>query len=176
MVENTLERWALSIFLAAVAYFILELLFLFVYAPSRYPVSSLSRVNIALAPVAAFFIALSFSGLNIFLHLPFWISLLSFIVLIFCLFLFTAHPSADSVHRWRWGWLGGVIGLHLAFLNILLPVGMVVHGAVAAFLTAFPLRIRRYTYQPRPHASVAWSEGVLAFFLFIVILLTSRWI
>jgi hypothetical protein len=176
LIETSIERLIILLLFVGIPYLVLELLFLLMYAPARYPVNGLSRVNIAFVPLTAFFLAATFDGLLVFLRLPWWVPVAVFTLVGGLLFLFTAHPTANRPHRWRWAVLGGIIGLHIGILELLLPVSMLVHGALGAFLLAFPLRLRRYAYQPVPSRRLAWSEGLLACLFFVGLLVVSRWI
>jgi hypothetical protein len=71
--------------------------------------------------------------------------------------------------------LGGFVGLHAGIFNLLLPLAMTVHGALAALIFSVPLRMRRYAYDPVPSNTIAISEGVLAALCFGVLLFTARW-
>ncbi|MSR85138.1 hypothetical protein EXS71_01730 [Candidatus Uhrbacteria bacterium] len=176
LVQNVYEKWIVTFLLAGISFFALELTFLFTRAPSRYPVNGLSRFNIALIPLMAFFLAATLNGLEVFLRLPWWIFGCAFLVFGASAFFFTAHPTAKFKHRSQWTFLGVLVGLQTAILGLVLPVSMLVHGALAAFFFLFPLRIRRYAYPPVPSWRTAWSEGLLAVIFFIGILITTRWV
>lgn len=179
LTENSLERWIVTGLFVGIPLLSLELFFLLVYDPSRYPVNGLSRLNLALLPVASFFLASTVSGLQVFLvdslHLPEWVWPVIFVLFGSVFYLLTAHPSAERAHRERWAWIGALVGLQVGLLGLLMPVGMAVHGAVAALIFSFPLRMRRYAYQPVPPPQLAWAEGVLAIGLFCALLFSSRW-
>ncbi|MDO8617947.1 MAG: hypothetical protein Q7N87_03630 [Candidatus Uhrbacteria bacterium] len=176
VVGSFFGRLVLTALFIGIPYFILELLFLLIHAPARYPVNGLSRFNIALVPVATLFFAASLNGLNVGLRLPWWIITGAFCIFGAALFFFTAHPTASRVHRLRWSALGGLVGAHIGILEWVLPLSMFAQGALAAFLLFVPLRFRRYLYQPQPARRVAWSESVLASVCFLVILISARWI
>lgn len=175
LVEAPESRTALSVLLAGTAAVSLEMLWLFVFDPARYPVHGLSRVNVAFMPLSAFFICLGLTGLGYFLRTPEWLTPLVMTALGGAAFILTAPHSHTQAHRWRWGMLGAMIGLQVGILAIILPVSVVVQGALAAIMFAIPLRIRRYAIDPVPKRVVAWTEGVGASVLFLTVLLVSRW-
>lgn len=176
MAESTFERVILTVLFAGVPLLTAELLFLLTRDPARYPVNGLSRVNLTLVPVAAFFLASTLNELWVFIRLPWWIGLSAFTMFGAALYAATAHPTADRLHRGRWAGLGGGIGLHLGILGLLLPISMAAHGALAALLLAFPLRVRRYAYQPVPSVMHVWTESILAIIFFVGLLVSSRWV
>lgn len=176
MTETTIQRFVVTMLFVGIPFLILELLFLFLYAPSRYPVSGLSRVNITLIPLGAFFLASSLNGLFVFLRIQIWIPLVVSLLFAALAYFLTAHPTADHRHRIRWGLLGALIGLHVGFLGLLLPFGMFVHGALSALFVSLPLRMRRYAFQPKPSRKLAMAESTFAIILLGLILGTSRWI
>jgi hypothetical protein len=69
-----------------------------------------------------------------------------------------------------------MVGVHIGLLAWILPVGHGVYAALVALLLALPLRIRRYSYDPRPSRRHAWVESGLAAVFFFGILVSSRWI
>lgn len=175
LVEQNAEKIVVSLLFAFVPCLVLELLFLSVHDPARYPVNGLSRLNIAMIPIAAFYLGATLYGLKVFLRIPGWIVPAAFAALGGLLYYATSHPSADANHKRRWLALGGGLGLHVGFLGLLLPIGMMAHGALSALLLVFPLRLRRYAYQPYPTSGHAWTESLLAVLIFIAILATAQW-
>ncbi len=175
LVEGSLTRFVTSLVFLLIPLVSLELLFLFLYDPTRYPVNGLSRFNIALVPVAGFFLASTWHGLGVFLQMRSWVSVASFILLGASFYFLTTHPNAHRTHRRRWMLLGGLLGGQIGLLGLLLPVSMAVQGALASLLLCLPMRIRRYAYQPQPSFKMAWSEGVLALAGFVALLFTARW-
>jgi len=175
LVEAPESRLALSILLAGTAAVSLEMLWLLVFDPARYPVHGLSRLNMAFMPLSAFFTCLGLTGLGYFLRTPEWLTPAVMTALGVATFVLTASHSHSIAHRWRWGALGAGIGLQVGILAIILPVSVVVQGALAAILFAIPMRIRRYGSDPVPKRYVAWTEGVGASVLFLTVLLVSRW-
>lgn len=176
MVESGYGRVFLTMFFVGIPYMVLELLFLLLYAPARYPVNGLSRFNIALVPISTVLFGSAFQGLIVGLRAPWWMVMGAFVFFGVAFFFFTAHPTAHHTHRLRWGVLGGWAGLHVAILELVLPLSVFTQGALAALLIFVPLRLRRYAYGPQPSHRVAWSEAVLAGICFFTILWTARWI
>lgn len=175
MAESSLERIGLTVALIALSFVTLELFFYYAYDPTHYPVNAFSHVNLALVPFIIFYTTCGLSGVNLFLRAPWWLSVGIFFVLGMILFTLTEHPVADAAHRLRWRGLGSWIGIQAAILLIFLPVTVSTRGAVLALLFFIPLRIRRYSYAPRPPARLAWIEGIAAIFLFVTLLLTAQW-
>lgn len=175
LAEQTYERIVLTLVLSGIPAFALELYYLANYEPTKYPVNGLSRLNVALVPVIAFFAAVALYGMQVFLRLNSWYSLIAFPVAAAALYFVTSHPTAERPHRLRWSLVGAMAGLHAAILVLLLPVSLVVHGAIAAIMIAAPLRIRRYAHPPTPSRRLAYTEGISSAVLFLAILLTSRW-
>ncbi|MEI7511956.1 MAG: hypothetical protein WCK01_00650 [Candidatus Uhrbacteria bacterium] len=179
--EQPIERGFLTALGAGIPLLSLELLFLYAYQPTRYPVNAISRLNLALVPLTAFFLAVGLMGLQIFLTDPAWehvadpVTLGAFMLLGAVLTLITGHPTSDRAHRVRWTAFGALLGLHIGLLCIILPVSLSVIGCIAALGFAAPLRARRYGYDPKPPIQLAWVEGISAFVLFMTILLVSRW-
>jgi hypothetical protein len=175
LVEAPESRLALSALFAGASAVSLEMLWLLVFDPARYPVHGLSRLNTAFMPLSAFFTCLGLTGLSYFIRTPEWLAPTVMSVLGLATFVLTASHSHSMTHRWRWGMLGALIGLQVGILAIILPVSVVVQGALAAILFAIPMRIRRYGSDPVPKRVVAWTEGVGAGVLFLTVLLVSRW-
>lgn len=176
LLEKPHERFLLSLGLAGSVWLTLELFYLLSRARARYPVNGLSRVEMALAPVSVFFIAMSLHGLRVFLRLPFWVPAVVFACYTALWFSVTSHPTADRGARVRWAALGSLVGLHIGFVVWMLPVAHAVSGALAAILFSVPLRIRRYAYAPVPSKKHAYAESGLAWVFFLALIFTSRWI
>lgn len=175
LADSSWERMIYSAAFVGIPLLVLELLYMLTSDPVRYPVNALSRINIALAPLAIFSMTESLVGVYVFAPLPWW-CLLLVLCLVSAIFVFaTSHPTADKRHRIRWTVIGAVIGLHAAVLGMILPVGMTVSGTLAAFLLAFPLRTRRYAFAPVPSRAHAWTEGALGSALVMALLLSARW-
>ncbi len=175
LMESSFERLLISTIFIGAMLLVLELLFLLAHDAPHYPVNGLSRVNITLVPVGAFYLAFTMAGLLTFIRIPWWVSLVTFALYTSLVYWFTCHPMADYVHRRRWLMFGGCVGVHIGLLTILMPVGMAVHGAIAAFLVAFPLRVRRYAFQPVPSRRLAMTESILGLVGLFSLLLVSRW-
>lgn len=176
MAETALERWVITILLTIIPFLVLELLFLLTRAPSRYPVNGLSRLNITLVPLGAFFLGATLNGLAVFVHIRAWIFLIALASFSAAAFFLTSHPTATHAHRGRWSALGAIVGVHAGLLGLLLPVGVLVHGALTSLFIGFPLRVRRYAYEPVPSRRLAWGESVLALGLLVVLMISSRWV
>lgn len=175
LIETPESRLTVSILFAVSATASLEMLWLLVFDPARYPVHGLSRLNTAFMPLAAFFACLGLTGLGYFIRTPEWVPLVVMSTLGALAFFLTSHHSHSVAHRNRWTIFGAFIGLQVGILAIILPVSIVVQGALASMLFAIPLRIRRYsTGTTRKHVT-AWGEGIGVAVLFLTILLVSRW-
>ncbi|HVM90541.1 MAG TPA: hypothetical protein VMU11_01425 [Verrucomicrobiae bacterium] len=181
LVEQPVEQILITALGAGIPLLSLELLFLYAYQPSRYPVNAISRVNLALIPLSAFFLAEGLMGLQIFLTDPAWkqiadpVTIGTFIALGAILALLTSHPTSDRGSRTRWTLFGGLLGLHLGILCAILPVALPVAGCLVALGLAAPMRARRYGHDPKPPAQLAWAEGTFAFVLFLTLMLVSKW-
>lgn len=176
LVEGALAVWTVIVLASVSCYASLELLFLLVYHPSRYPVNGLSRVNIAYVPIAIWYAAATSSGLLVFLMMDRVWHVLFMVVLGALLFRTTGHTEASMVEKTVWTILGALIGAHVGLLGILLPVSMPVQGLIAAFLLSGSLRTRRYIYEPKPSGQQAWIEALSAVAAFVVVLSTTKWL
>ncbi|MCC6563684.1 hypothetical protein IT087_02220 [Candidatus Uhrbacteria bacterium] len=175
MAERVEERILLTILMTVVPLYSLELLHLLAHQPSRYPVNGLSRLNLALVPLSAYCIAVGLVGMQIFIRWPDWATVLCFTALGAAVARITEHPTVGRAASIRWIIFGAVLGLHVGFLAVVLPVGLEVTGSLAALAFAWPLRARRYSYEPKPPRRLAYIESAGATFFFIAILLVSRW-
>lgn len=168
---------SLIIALASIASFVsLELLFLFIYHPSRYPVSGISRVNIAYVPISVWYVAATSNGLLVFLHMEKIWHVFIMLALGAVLFRTTGHEGASAPEKTLWTFLGALIGAQVGLLGVILPVSMQVQGIIAAFLLCASLRARRYLYDPKPSLKQAWIEGMSATVAFVVVLSTAKWL
>jgi hypothetical protein len=154
----------------------LELLFALAFNPSRYPVNALSRVNIGYVPLAIWYTAATSSGLLIFLHVnKIWHPILM-VALGTILFRTTGHPGATTQQNAIWTALGALIGLHVGLLGLFLPVAMPVQGFIATIVLCSALRVRRYMYDPKPSARLAWVETSSSLVAIIAVLSTAKWL
>lgn len=176
LAEGTIAVWCVIAIAMITSFISLELLFLMVYDPSRYPVNGISRANVAYVPVAVWYAASTSNGLIVFLHAaPIWhISLLTVMGAI--LFRTTEHATATREEKSVWMILGAVIGAQVGLLGVMLPVSMPLHGLIAAAILSSALRVRRYLYHPKPSLRQAWIEGIGAVVLFIGALATAKWL
>ena len=175
LAETWLQRFALSVLFIGLPFLVLELVYTLTSDPARYPVNALSRLNLALVPLVMFTIAGTLSGISIFLRAPWWFAPIVLVPSSALLAFATTHPTADARHRGRWTALGAFAGLHASAFALILPVGMMVQGSLAALLVAFPLRVRRYGFAPVPSRLHAWSETGIACLLLIGLLVSARW-
>jgi len=175
LIESPESRLALSILVAGTAGVSLEMLWLLVFDPARYPVHGLSRLNMAFMPLSFFFTTIGLTGLGYFIRTPEWVTPAITALLGSAAFVLTFHHSHSANHRWRWALVGGAIGLQIGILANILPVSIVVQGAIASLLIAIPLRIRRYGTGAAPRPVTAWGESLGVGILFLTILLISRW-
>lgn len=174
--ENAIGRTVIIILATAAAYLSLELLFLLAYAPPKYPVHGLSRVNIAYVPFIIFYAAATSAGLMTFLHTSAWVHIVLLVLLGLVLFRTTGHPEATSEQNNRWMLIGAIVGLHLGLLGVMLPLSMYAQGAAAMVIFSGILRLRRYLYHPMPGKRQALFEGMTAVAFLIAVLATSRWL
>jgi hypothetical protein len=181
LIEDELGQILFTLLGIGIPLLSLELLFLYAFQPTRYPVNAISRLNLALVPLTGYFLGVGLMGLQVFLTDPAWVHIADPVTLgIFAalgsvLALITCHPTSDRAHKARWASFGALLGLQIGILCIILPVALPVIGCVAALGLAAPLRARRYSHDPKPPVRLAWAEGTMAFVFFVTILLVSRW-
>ena len=175
LIEGVWLQWMVTVLFVGITILALKLFLLLCLDPHRYPINALSHVNIALAPFILFFLAFALNGFVVFVRLPWWAVGLACTLVCGALFLLTSHPTATMSDRLRWTLFGICVGAQLSILIQILPVGMYVHGAIGALFVGIPLRMRRYTYQPKPSRSLARFEVVAAVIVFFAVLLLARW-
>lgn len=176
LVESPLARSMITV-LAAVSTFVsLELLFLLAFNPAAYPVSGLSRVNIAYVPIATWYAISTSVGFLVFLHSDGIWHVLVAAALGAVLFRTTGHPGATHAQNRTWMLIGLITGIEIGAIGLILPVSMGMQGFIAALIFTAVLRVRRYVYDPKPSVRLAWSETVGACTLFAASLLTAKWL
>lgn len=163
--------------LAAVAAFVsLELLFLLARDPGNYPVNGLSHVNIAYVPLTVWYAVSTSNGVLVFLQSAGIWHIAVCAVLGILLFRTTGHPGATRQQNGIWMAIGGLVGAEIGLLGLLLPVSMQMQGLIAVLVFCGALRVRRYLYEPKPSRRLAWSESVIGLVLFIVSLVSAKWL
>lgn len=176
LIEGTVP-FMVMLALASVCSFIsLELLFLLSYHPSAYPVNGLSRLNIAYVPLIVWYAVATSSGLRVFLHVnPAW-HLVLVAALGVVLFRTTGHPGASLRQNAVWAVVGALVGFEVGAVGLLLPLSMEMQGLLAAILLCATLRARRYLYDPKPSRRMAWLEASAATSVFLMSLLSAKWL
>lgn len=159
-----------------VSFLSLELLFILAHDPSRYPVNGLSRLTIAYVPLTIWYAASTSSGLLTFLHADRFWHVLAMAVLGGVLFRTTGHPGATPAQNTVWTMVGILAGFQAGLLGAMLPLAMPMQGLVASFILCVPLRARRYVYAPHPTSRQAWIEGMAAGTIFLLSLVTAKWL
>ena len=175
LAEGVWARWGIPVLAGIAAFAALELLFLHVFLPARYPVNGLSHLNLALVPLALWCVQSASVGLSVFIHAPRWIGVVMMGAVCGALFWATAHAESRAAHQRRWALLGVLIGVHLGLLGTLLPLPIPVHGAYAAALGAVGLRARRYGISPRLSRRVVLVELLIATALVLTLFMTGQW-
>ncbi|HWR00014.1 MAG TPA: hypothetical protein VN397_04190 [Candidatus Methylomirabilis sp.] len=175
LMEGLWVSVALPLLAGGVTFVALELLFLLIYRPTRYPVNGMSHLNLSLVPVAILFAQFASVGLTVFVHASRVIPVAVMAAVTALLFHVTSHVEATAEHRRRWTALGAWIGVHIGLLGIFLPVNLVFHGSLAAVVAAFALRTRRYGIAPRLAPRFVVAEIIVAAALLIAMATTARW-
>ena len=176
LVENSLERWVIIVLSGVSTFLSMELLFFYIFSPSRYPMHGLSRVNIAYVPFIIWYTVYTSIGLMTFLHTSNWIHVILMVILSILLFRTTGHPEATPQENKIWMLVGGITGFYLGLLGIVLPLSMSSQGALSMILFAIALRLRRFLYKPLPNVKQIWAEAIIGFASFVLIIITSRWL
>lgn len=175
LAEGEMSRLLIPIFGGGVSFLALELLFLHVFLPTRYPVNGMSHLNLTLVPATLWFVNAVSSGLVMFIHAPRSVPILASALTGAILFWATAHVEADAEHRRRWSALGGWLGAHLGLLAAFLPLTVTVQGGYAAVFGALALRARRYGIAPHLPKGLVWGELAGAVALLVLMFGTARW-
>ena len=176
LAEGGMGLWAIPIVGGIISFVALELLFLLAFLPTRYPVNGLSHLNLVLVPVALWLISYASVGLTMFIHASRAIPILVLSAAGALLFWSTSHVEATPGHRRRWGAVGAWMGAHLGLLGAFLPLAIALHGAYAALLGTFALRVRRYGIAPHLPRSLIIAEILGAAVLLGGMLGTARWV
>ena len=176
LAEGALAHWVIIIIGSLASFLSLELLFLLSFMPSRYPVNSLSHVNIAYVTFIVWYTAATSVGLMAFLHSPKWLFVSLFVGLSLILFRTTGHPGATREQNRIWMLVGALAGLHVGLLNSALPLSMAAQGTLSMVVLCGILRMRRYLYHPLPGRRQAWIEALTAILLVGTVMGTSRWL
>ena len=175
LAEGALALWVIPLVAGGAAFMGLELLFLHVFLPARYPVNGLSHFNFALVPLTFWCVQYASVGLMMFVHAPRWLPAFALGVVGATLFWATAHAEAAAEARVRWTVLGAVLGVHVGLVGALLPLEITLQGVIAAVLGAFVLRTRRYGISPRLPRKLVWMESAAVCVLLCTALVTGRW-
>lgn len=175
LAEGVWAQWGIPVLAGVASFAALELLFLHVFLPQRYPVNGLSHLNLALVPLVLWCVQSGNVGLAMFIHAPQWIGLCLIGFVCGVLFWATAHAESRTAHQRRWTFLGALIGVHLGLLGALLPLPIPAHGAYAAVLGAVGLRARRYGIAPRVPRRMVLVELAVALVLMVTLFSTGQW-
>jgi len=173
--EGVLSHWIIPVFAGGISYYLLQLTFLSVFVPARYPVNGITHANLAMVPVALWLSAFTSFGLIVFMDVSHFVPLAIMAGVCFVLFYATSHPESDGKTRWRWVAIGSWIGLQIGILLSALPVSMETAGACAALLGGFALRVRRYGIAPPIAKRIMITETLCALGLLILILALASW-
>lgn len=176
LIEGALQQWIIIVLAFASSFLSLQLLYFLCFMPSRYPVSGLSRVNIAYVPLIILFAVSASAGLITFLHAPSWPHVLGLVSLGVILFRTTGHPEASAEQNRVWMLVGGITGLQLGLLGAMLPLGMWAQGTLCMIVFCGILRMRRYLYNPLPSKRQAAAEFALGLIFLAIVAITSRWL
>lgn len=176
LVETDVALWTIHILTGLTTFLSLELLFLLAFEPDAYPVNGLSRLNIAFVPLISWYAVSTSSGLVTFLHTPHAMHVAMCALIGMVLYRTTGHPGATPAQNVTWTSIGLLVGLHVGWIGLHLPVTMPMQGVVAAVLFTGILRMRRYVYVPKPTRQVAWIEGISVVVFFIVAMSTAKWL
>ncbi len=177
LVERTDVQIGLTFLVSVMIYMMLELLFLLLYHPSRYPVHGLTYLQLAIVPCANAFLGWGAIGVRVFAKAttPSWVIPLVFCFMNALLFGVITYSEETVWQKHAWTVFGATAGLFLGFLLLFLPLALPAQALIAALFLVLPLRFRRYAVHPRPSLATQYIEGALFFVLLAMLLLLSRW-
>lgn len=173
--EGVLSHWIIPLFAGGFSYYLLQLIFLSVFVPARYPVNGITHANLAMVPVALWLTAFTTFGLIVFMNVSHFAPLGIMSAVCFLLFYGTSHPESDIRTRWRWVMIGTWIGCQMGIILSVLPVSMETGAALSALIGGFVLRVRRYGIAPPIAKRVVITETLGALGLLILILALASW-
>lgn len=176
LTEGSLATLVIPIFAGLLSVIVLELLFLSSFLPARYPANGLSYANLALVPPTLWLLSFTSVGLTVFINASRLVPILVLGFACFLLFYATSHAEANASSRMRWGVIGSWVGLQVGMLGAILPVNLIVHGAISALCVSFALRVRRYEHAPVIRRSAIVTESVAICLFLALVLATSRWV
>lgn len=176
LAEGVFAQVALPVFVGLASFLCLELMFLSVYLPSRYPVNGLSHLNLSLVPVTLWLLAFTSVGLTVFLNMTRILPVAVMTAAVSVMFWSTSHVESAPVEQRRWMMLGAWIGFQVGLLCAVLPFGLMLHGTVAAVTVSLALRSRRYLIAPAIPKKIIVLEGASVALFLILILSTAAWV
>lgn len=176
LAEGFLALWAIPLIAGFATFIFLELVFLSVFFPARYPVNGLSHVNLSLVPLALWLASFTSVGLTIFMNASRLIPIAVMTGVSLLLFYATSHAESGASVRGRWAGVGAWIGWHIGLLAAVLPLNMIVHGTIAALVGGYALRVRRYGFFPTIPRRLIVTEAIGFLTFFIAVLATSKWV
>lgn len=176
LTEGMISGWMIPLFVAVTTYAILELQFLRAFVPARYPANGISHVNLLLVPCVCWLAAYTSVGLVVFVNMSRFIPVIAMSALGFVMFYATSQAESTMAQRWRWTWIGTWIGMQVGFLEVVLPLNLFIHAAIAALCCGYALRVRRYGIQPPIPARMMMTEFFGSLILLTAIAATARWL
>jgi hypothetical protein len=175
LAEGAIAGVLIPLFVGGSAFLMLELLFLSLYAPARYPVNGLSHVNLVLVPVSLWLVTYASLGLVIFVNATRLIPIAALGAVSYAFFAATSHAESNSQARFRWSMIGAWLGIQEGILVVFLPLDLVASSTFVALASAYVLRTRRYGIPPSvPRRQIA-AEAMTFLLLLAAILTTARW-
>lgn len=176
LTEGMISNWLIPLFVGAVTYGILELQFLHAYVPARYPANGITHLNLFLVPCLFWMASFTVVGMTIFVSTSRLAPIVVMGVTGFILFYATSHAESTPPQRWRWTWIGAWIGILIGVLGVVLPLNLLIHGAIAALCSGAVLRARRYGIQPPIPGRMILMEVFAILGALAAILATARWL
>lgn len=176
LTEGIILSWIIPVFVGVVTYAILELQFLHAYTPARYPANGISHINLFLVPCLFWMAAYTSVGVTIFVNASRAVPVLVMGALGLVIFYATSHAESTLSQRWRWAWIGMWIGLQIGLLEVVLPLNLFIHAAIAALCSGYVLRARRYGIQPPIPEKMIVTEFLIMLAFLVGICATTRWL